>query len=210
MNSNNLSVIASSLGEAESVLSVTAQRLLLPFRAGQRVRRQLAGARNVALTAGAVVPALAGFLPGLDFPDLDIPTLGIGHHRFFAFHSALAPLLLQKAYHRYIAPVDETPGLASRALGVALGAFAAGVGVHLLIDGVFQPGKAVLFPVLGSLVEGTRVDDRLWLIGNSLWCFRIAHNLIVFATSSAPAGLQDARQDRFDPILTHGFPSELQ
>jgi hypothetical protein len=41
------------------------------------------------------------------------------------------------------------------------------VGCHLLLD-VFQP-KAVIFPFFGSLVEGTLVDDNLWLLGNALW-----------------------------------------
>lgn len=56
-----------------------------------------------------------------------------------------------------------------------------GVGVHLMID-VFQP-KAVIFPFIGSLVSGTLVDDNIWLIGNSLWAFKIGHDLMVLTVA---------------------------
>ncbi|OPZ61563.1 MAG: hypothetical protein BWY85_02372 [Firmicutes bacterium ADurb.Bin506] len=73
--------------------------------------------------------------------------------------------------------------------GAALGAYAMGVGVHLAMD-VFQP-KSVVFPFFGSLVDGTLVDDNIWLLGNSLWAFKIARD--VFVISFAPE-LEAARE----------------
>ena len=91
------------------------------------------------------------------FPDLDIPLLGIGNHRYFLFHSAIVPLAAWYALRRW------------RFVGLALVAgFALGVGVHLFTD-VFQT-KSVVFPIVGTLVRGSSVDDRLWEGGNALAC----------------------------------------
>ena len=57
-----------------------------------------------------------------------------------------------------------------RILGITGAGLAFGVGCHLLLD-VCQP-KAVIFPFFGFLVEGSLVDDNLWLLGNAVWCFK--------------------------------------
>ncbi|HHW42036.1 MAG TPA: hypothetical protein GXX19_13015 [Syntrophomonadaceae bacterium] len=114
------------------------------------------------------------------FPDLDIRELGIGSHRYFLFHSALGLVVLRYLYNKWRNGVSQGSagwvqiGL-QKAGGVLLGASAFGVGVHLMVD-VFQP-KAVIFPFFGSLLDGTMIDDNIWLLGNSLWAFKIGADL---------------------------------
>jgi hypothetical protein len=144
--------------------------------------------------AGVLIPVgLFGLSHGMTFPDLDISLLGIGYHRFFLFHSALGLVGLRYFYRQWLEKQMEPDRWANRVKrkisGALLGGFAVGVGVHLAID-VFQP-KAVVFPFFGSLVDGTLVDDDIWLIANSLWAFKIAHD--VFALSLADE-LKDAKE----------------
>lgn len=144
--------------------------------------------------AGVLIPVgLFGLSQGMAFPDLDIRLLGIGYHRFFLFHSALGLVGLRYFYRQWLEKQSEPDKWANRVKrkisGALLGGFAVGVGVHLAID-VFQP-KSVVFPFFGSLVDGTLVDDDIWLIANSLWAFKIAHD--VFALSLADE-LRDAKQ----------------
>lgn len=91
------------------------------------------------------------------FPDLDIPLLGIGNHRYFLFHSAILPALAWSALRKR--------GWVLLALA---GGFALGVGAHLVTD-VFQT-KSVVFPIVGTLVRNSSVDDRLWEGGNAVLC----------------------------------------
>lgn len=144
--------------------------------------------------AGVLIPVgLFGLTHGLAFPDLDISLLGIGYHRFFLFHSALGLVGLRYFYKQWLERQAEPDRWANRVkrklTGALLGGFATGVGVHLAID-VFQP-KSVVFPFFGSLVDGTLIDDDIWLIANSLWAFKIAHD--VFALSLADE-FKDAKQ----------------
>jgi len=140
--------------------------------------------------ATLIVPAgLVGLAQGIAMPDLDISLVGIGAHRFFLFHSGLVVWGLEQLYLRYYRQMelDASSGSSMAAYrsharrvlmkvaGGLLGAAAIGVGIHLVID-VFQP-RAVIFPVIGSLLDGTLVDDNIWLLGNALWCFRIAHDV---------------------------------
>lgn len=145
--------------------------------------------------ATLIVPAsLVGLSQGIVMPDLDISLVGIGSHRFFLFHSGLVVWGLEQLYLRYYrqmeldvssSPLMAGPSIAAyrnharrvlmKVAGGLLGAVAIGVGVHLVLD-VFQP-KAVIFPVIGSLLDGTLVDDNIWLLGNALWCFRIARDV---------------------------------
>jgi hypothetical protein len=145
------------------------------LRAGYRFAKL-----SVLLPAGGL-----GLSYGLVFPDRDIRLLGIGSHRYFLFHSALGLVALRHFYRDWMEKQADPQRWSSRVkrkvAGAALGSFAAGVGVHLAVD-VFQP-KAVLFPFIGSLADGTMVDDNVWLIGNSLWAFRISRE--VFALSLA-------------------------
>jgi hypothetical protein len=154
--------------------------------------------------------SLFSFFGGLGFPDKDISVLGIGYHRFFAFHSGLVPYALKKLYDRYLREYGDQTTLSHhvlrKAAGVAGSAFAFGVGLHLLVD-VFQP-KSVVFPGFGSLVDGTLIDDDLWLIGNSVWCFKIARDLLVL--SCAPE-LESARafvRSRFQETGMFGFETK--
>jgi len=140
--------------------------------------------------ATLIVPAgLVGLAHGIAMPDLDISLVGIGAHRFFLFHSGLVVWGLEQLYLRYYRQMEldapSGPPMAAyrnhahrvlmKVAGGLLGAAAIGVGIHLVID-VFQP-RAVIFPVIGSLLDGTLVDDNIWLLGNALWCFRIAHDV---------------------------------
>jgi hypothetical protein len=131
---------------------------------------------------GVLVPSgLWGLSKGIVAPDLDIRFLGIGKHRFFLFHSAIGLAVLRQLYKMWIHSTEDKNHLwpyrvVHKAAGAALGAYAVGVGIHLAID-VFQP-KAVIFPWFGSLVDGTLVDDRVWLLGNSLWAFHIANDIL--------------------------------
>ncbi len=130
--------------------------------------------------AAVLVPAgLMGFEKGLPFPDKDISYLGIGAHRYFLFHSAATVFVVGKLHQHVRERFKEDNGLSARIgrkiFGVVCGSVALGMGVHLLLD-VFEP-KAVMFPLIGSLVHGTLVDDRLWLLGNSMYCFKAAHDM---------------------------------
>ena len=98
---------------------------------------------------------IAGYLAFRHFPDLDIRILGIGRHRHFLFHSALLPLVALVWSRR-----NGSDGMAVRLVRAFLAGMCAGIGFHLLLD-VFQT-KAVMFPFVGSLVDGVSWDDRLW------------------------------------------------
>ena len=63
--------------------------------------------------------------------------------------------------------------------GVAAASSAFAIGCHLTID-VFQP-KSVVFPGIGSLLDGTLVDDNVWLFGNAIYCFKVADHLYALA-----------------------------
>jgi hypothetical protein len=150
--------------------------------------------------ASVLVPVgLFGLAKGLGFPDLDIPLLGIGYHRFFLFHSALGLVALRYFYREWVekqAHPDQWLSRVKRKLGGALlGGFAVGVGVHLAID-VFQP-KAVVFPFFGSLVDATLIDDNIWLIGNSLWAFKIAHDVFALSLADELGAAKKFVQKRF-------------
>lgn len=120
-------------------------------------------ARAVALGLLTAAGAAAGLLLFLRFPDADIAVLGIGAHRNFLFHSAAVPVLLAAAAGRAARKASRLPAAALRGLAVGCGA---AVAFHLAAD-AFQ-SKDVRFPFVGSLVDGTSLDDRLWLAGNAL------------------------------------------
>ncbi len=132
-----------------------------------------------ALTVLAPVGAF-GLVEGFAAPDWDISLMGIGYHRYFLFHSAFGLILLRRFYRQWqLRALESQPGwggkVKQKIAGTLFGTVAAGVGLHLLTD-VFQP-KSVVFPFFGSLVDGTLVDDNIWLLGNSLWAFRISHEV---------------------------------
>ncbi len=95
------------------------------------------------------------------FPDLDITLLGIGAHRNFLFHS----FALVAALFLAVRKLDARRGVIVLLKSVVAGC-GIGIGLHLFAD-VFQ-SHPVKFPFVGSLVDGTSVDDRLWLGTNSI------------------------------------------
>jgi hypothetical protein len=109
-----------------------------------------------------LVAVAAGAAACFGFPDLDIPLLGIGNHRYFLFHSAAAPVAL----YTLLRPSRRERG--RLVLAVVTAAFAVGVGVHLFTD-AFQT-KPVVFPFAKTLVRGTSLDDRLWEGLNAAAC----------------------------------------
>ena len=141
------------------------------------------GIKGVAEATVLLPASYIGFSQALVFPDLDITTLGIRNHRFFLFHSAFAVWAMKKLYDTMLARQSGKHTVAdkfvNKVLGVLGGSAAWGIGVHLIID-VFQP-KSIVFPFVGSLVNGTLIDDNIWLLGNSIWCFKIGHDLFVLA-----------------------------
>jgi hypothetical protein len=150
---------------------------------------------------GVLVPVgVIGLSHGLGFPDLDISILGIGNHRFFLFHSALGLVALRYFYREWVTKQKDPSLWASRVKrkvgGALLGGFALGVGVHLAID-VFQP-KSIVFPFIGSLVDGTLVDDNIWLLANSVWAFRIAHDVFVLSLADELAEAKEWVAARFE------------
>ncbi len=116
--------------------------------------------RAIALLVGATIFAFITFR----FPDLDIKLLGIGKHRYFLFHSAIVPLAIVWLYRKMM----HVSVIGFIAVTFAVG-FLTGVGIHLVTD-VFQTTR-IIFPFIGSLIDGTSVDDRLWEGGNALICF---------------------------------------
>lgn len=120
---------------------------------------------------------------GFGFPDKDISLLGIGNHRFFLFHSGVAVWMMRKVYEAQLARTGDSRLLRDRVVnkivGVAAGTAAFGVGCHLFVD-ILQP-KSIVFPFLGSLVQGTLIDDDLWLLANGLWCFKMGSDMLTLA-----------------------------
>ncbi len=154
--------------------------------------------------AAVMVPAgLWSFSSFMGFPDLDISTLGIGNHRFFVFHSAAAPWLLGKLYEARLArtagSTKITDKVVDRLLGVMAASGAWAVGVHLALD-VVQP-KSVVFPVFGSLLDGTLVDDEIWLLGNALYCFHLGNRMFALALGEdLPRVKAFVRRNIADPL----------
>lgn len=132
---------------------------------------------------------LLGFSAFSGFPDRDIELLGIGAHRYFLFHSGAAIKALEWLYREWDRQGCRTPWerALKKAAGVALGGAAFGVGLHLFSDALHP--KAVIFPLIGSLVGGTMVDDTLWLLGNALWCFKMGRDVILLAAGDDVAEL---------------------
>jgi hypothetical protein len=131
-----------------------------------------------------LVPAgLFAFSEMYSFPDKDISLLGIGNHRFFLFHSGVAIWCIRKLYEAQLARAGNSRLLRDRAvnkiLGVMAGSAAFGVGCHLAVD-IMQP-KSIVFPFIGSLVQGTLVDDDIWLLANSIWCFKMGSDMFTLA-----------------------------
>lgn len=120
----------------------------------------------------SIILSISGFIVFFNFPDLDITIFGIGWHRFFLFHSCIIPYLLFLTVAR-IARSD----VLSIILYSLCGSFCFAVGIHLFTD-LFQSAK-IYFPIIGSLLKGTSLDDRLWILVNLILCFIIGSMLYV-------------------------------
>lgn len=175
------------------------------------VRRQAAQWRSLGVAAGKLGVLLPiGYFAaaaGYQFPDLDIVHLGIGSHRYVLYHSGLAVWLLRKVHQAALAYVGSARGgladlVVRKMVGVALGAGAFGVGVHLLVD-AFDP-KAVIFPFFGSLLDGTLVEDRVWLLANAVWCFRMSKELFVLALGEEMGLVKEKVLSCFEPAAKEG------
>lgn len=147
---------------------------------------------KLTLQAGILIPvSLTGFFRALSMPDLDIKLLGIGWHRYFLFHSSLGLWVLKEFFNTYNEFTEK--GDCSNITGKIFGAIgaggAAGIGLHLLKDGAFgyfEGEKSVVFGFPGifkrnTIIRGTFLDDNLWLLGNSLWAFKISKDIFVIA-----------------------------
>ena len=104
----------------------------------------------------AIVGSVIGIGLFFKFPDLDITLLGLGAHRYFLFHSCCLVAVLFYAGGKAGPRVPLAIFFRSLVAGCGIG-----IGIHLFAD-AFQ-AHPVKFPFLGSLVDGTSLDDRLWL-----------------------------------------------
>lgn len=165
---------------ASQTCANTAQRITQVTQ----VARRLIYTTKAVLKATVLVPVgMAGLFQGLVAPDLDITLMGIGYHRYFLFHSAIGLAVLKRLHSIWC---EKRHGrLVSSAMqkvcGAALCGCAVGVGIHLLSDAIHP--KSVVFPFFGSLINGTIVDDSLWLFGNALWAFKIAVDCFVLVVA---------------------------
>lgn len=155
--------------------------------------------------AGILVPVgLWGLKAGYSFPDMDISLLGIGNHRFFLFHSALGLVALRYFYKQWLLKTNDdrlTSRVTKKVSGMILGTYALGVGIHLAVD-VFQP-KSIVFPFFGSLIDGTLIDDNIWLLGNSLWAFKIGHDIITLTLADELETAKKYVRKRFGQSLDY-------
>ncbi|MGI6422573.1 MAG: hypothetical protein ACOX0N_10310 [Syntrophomonadaceae bacterium] len=167
-------------------------------RAQEEARRAL-NSTTMAAKIGVLAPVgFFGLSEGLHAPDLDISLLGIGNHRYFLFHSAISLVILRYFYRRW--QQESCQGMLERlgqkVIGVALGSFAFGVGVHLALD-VVQP-KSVVFPFFGSPINGTLIDDRIWFLGNSLWAFKIGRDVFALCIADEIESARVWVKERFE------------
>jgi len=121
-----------------------------------------------------------GAWAGNAVPDQDIKIMGLGKHRNFMFHSAFVAVAMVfvgkfifRVLDRSLHHIDEDSEYYKEALfyknlfySFSFG-LSFGVASHLGIDGTVQNGKAVLFPGIGSIVNDTLLDDKIYLIVNA-------------------------------------------
>ncbi|NJD22051.1 MAG: hypothetical protein FIA82_05210 [Melioribacter sp.] len=159
---------------------------------------------NVTKTSVLIPVGLWGLKAGYNFPDMDISLLGIGNHRFFLFHSALGLVTLRYFYKQWLLKSTDksfTNRVTRKVSGMILGTYSIGVGIHLAVD-IFQP-KSIVFPFFGSLVDGTLVDDNIWLLGNSLWAFKIGHDIITLTLADELETAKKYVKKRFGQQLNY-------
>jgi len=147
---------------------------------------------KLTLHAGILIPiGFISFSRALTLPDLDIKILGIGWHRYFLFHSAMGLWVLKSFFEMYSKFLEnsDNPVIVKKVLGTIGAGSGAAIGIHLLKDGAFgylDGRKSVVFGIPGifkrnTLIKGTYLDDDLWLLGNSLWAFKVSGDIFVIA-----------------------------
>lgn len=149
------------------------------------------------MTAAGILIGLGGLL-GTLLPDFDILALGIGGHRNFLLHSALPVWGLYKIHKWAVHRLKPKPGSAAdlccAAAGLFIGGVALGASTHLFVDATLQGHKAVLFPLLGSMVGGSLLDDNLWLGGSSLIALYVAFREFEYVLGADHPLIATARQ----------------
>ena len=158
-------------------------------------------------SAAVLVPVgLWSFSESFSFPDSDISILGIGNHRFFLFHSGAAAWIVKTVYEANFGPPKENEAFGTRVwrkvLGVAAASSVFAIGCHLTIDAL-QP-KSVIFPGVGSLINGTLIDDNIWLLGNAFYCFKVADDIYALALGEDYERVKDFIKYRFIRPLKEG------
>lgn len=134
-----------------------------------------------------------GVVAGYSFPDKDIGWLGIGKHRNIFTHSVLPLIfikLLAQLLLRIINKTElyleesnderdilETLKIVKNHLGALALGTSVGVGSHLIIDGVFQPGGTIRGPGFNTIIHGTTVDDQAFLLINSFFCILLGYEI---------------------------------
>jgi hypothetical protein len=115
--------------------------------------------------ATSVACATVGFILFYRFPGYDRL---LGAEVNFALHSALVPVALGLALRpRWISrPVVFV------LMSVALGCSVA-MGVRLFFEAADPP--VIVFPLVGSLVDDSLLDERLWLLANGIISFVLAY-----------------------------------
>ncbi len=202
-------IVNQSFTDAEKILDNLIEEEMLEPKAGKLISLEyLKKADSELKTHKEMIKAAAvmtvftpiglfGFNQGFGSPDLDISMLGIGKHRYFLFHSAIGLAVLRYFYKLY-SESDKSNEIIKKLGGAILGSYALAVGIHLTID-VFQP-KSVVFPFVGSLVNGTLIDDNIWLMGNALWAFKISKDVFILAFGKELDTVKEFVKEKYEGV----------
>ena len=159
---------------------------------------------NKAQVVVLVPTGIYAFDKFFNLPDLDITFFGIGSHRYFLFHSGAAAWILKTLYEARLKKVENDKTIMTKVVNKILGVTAASgcvaIGCHLLTD-VTQP-KSIVFPFFGSLVSDTLIDDNIWMLGNSVYCFKVANDLYTLALGDDFKLVKNfVKENFFEPLI---------
>ena len=66
---------------------------------------------------------------------------------------------------------------------------------------ITQP-KSIVFPFFGSLVSDTLIDDNIWMLGNSVYCFKVANDLYTLALGDDFKLVKNfVKENFFEPLI---------
>jgi len=178
---------------------------------GLNLEARIAVDAGVMVAAGTV--AVSASIYGEKFPDFDIKYLGIGMHRFWLLHSAVAAWVCKDFLEavKLLDAGDTNHPVVTKLCAAAVAGGAVGIGIHLVRDGLFgwiEGEKSVTFGLPGiwtrsTLVRGTYLDDDLWLLGNSAWAFKIAKDVVVLAYADDIDHAREWVARTFGPLAAH-------